>query len=105
MSLFKPKDGDYVVRGLFLMLGWWIFGTPVLIFAIALVSGNGNVGVLGIPIALSTAIVGYGLYLNFGLRVHDKEMSKRLELMIEERRIELEMQGRGYMTLDRMDGR
>lgn len=26
MSVLKPKDGDYITRGIFLLLGWFCFG-------------------------------------------------------------------------------
>jgi hypothetical protein len=100
VSLIRPKDGDYIGRGLSLLLAWFIVGMPGMSFAAALVSGNAAMAVLGIPLALVTGIVGYGLYLNFGLREHDKGSSERLELMLEERRIlremQIEMQMRGH---------
>jgi hypothetical protein len=99
MSLFKPEDGDYIVRGLLMLLGWWLFGTPLLIFAIALASGNGNVGVLGIPLSLVSGLVGYDQYLRFGAREADKESVKRMEAMIELRRIEREMIIDGQLRL------
>lgn len=26
MSILKPKDGDYITRGILLLLGWFLFG-------------------------------------------------------------------------------
>lgn len=26
MSILKPKDGDYITRGVFLLLGWFMLG-------------------------------------------------------------------------------
>lgn len=96
MSLFKPKDGDYVVRGLTLLFAWWILGTPVLIILIALLSGNANVGVLGLLLSLVLGLVGYWQYLNFGLRERRRADAKRLEVEIELRRVELQMLMKGY---------
>lgn len=96
MSLIKPEDDDYIVRGLILLLAWLIIGMPGMAFAVAAVFHNGGMAVLGVLAAIPLGIFGYGAYLKFGEREHAKRDAKRLEAMIELRRIELEMLRRGY---------
>lgn len=98
MSLFRPKHRDYISRGLTLLIAWWILGMPVLVVTFALVSGNGNVGFLGIPLTLVTGLVGYWQYLKFGEREHVRENARKFELMVELSRLELEILRRRSRT-------
>jgi hypothetical protein len=99
VSVFKPEDRDYATRGIELMLAWLFVGIPGMAFAVALVFDNGGAGFLGVLAAIVLGIGGFWAYLRFGERQHAKEASRRLELMIEERKIQLELVRRARRKL------
>ena len=87
MSLFQPKDADYIARGLLLLIAWfWVGWLPFAIVG-AILAGAGGAAV-GLVISIPIGIWGYSAYLNYGLRVITKDV-ERLEQMIELRRIQL----------------
>lgn len=72
MSILRPKDGDYIGRGIFLLLGWIIIGWVPFVIVGALLAGAGGaaVGLFG-SIALGVAL--YGPYLNLDPRIRKRK--------------------------------
>ncbi|QED11657.1 membrane protein [Arthrobacter phage Qui] len=62
MSILKPKDGDYIVRGIFLLLGWTCVGWVPFAVLGAILAGAGGAAV-GLFIGVIVGIVLFWLYL------------------------------------------
>lgn len=86
MSLLRPKDDDYILRGILLLLAWLSVGMPIAT-TLAVLAFHGPAGVLGIPISIGLGLWGYSAYLNYGLRIIAEKGVKRMRLDIELRRI------------------
>jgi len=67
VSALRPKDGDYITRGVFLLLGWFSVGWLPFAFVGALLAGAGGAAV-GLFLSIPLGIWGYSAYLNYGLR-------------------------------------
>lgn len=62
MSILRPKDGDYIVRGLYLLLAWTVLGWfPVTVIG-GILGGAGGAAI-GIFLALFGTPVIYWRYL------------------------------------------
>ena len=62
MSVLRPKDGDYITRGVFLLLGWFIVGWVPFAVVGALLAGAGGAAV-GLGISVPIGVVLYGVYI------------------------------------------
>jgi hypothetical protein len=70
-------NDDYITRGLFYLIGWFIFGWPVMAFIGALIAGAGGAAV-GFFLAIPLGIWGYHLYLTRQGKRALNEYSRRL---------------------------
>jgi hypothetical protein len=62
MSVLRPKDGDYIGRGLLLLLGWVIVGWAPFVLVGALLAGAGGAA-LGLAVSASIGVALYVAYL------------------------------------------
>ena len=62
MSMLRPKDGDYIGRGILLLLGWTIFGWMPFALIGALLAGAGG-ATIGFAVSLPLGILLFGPYL------------------------------------------
>ena len=62
MSVLRPKDGDHITRGIFLLLGWFIIGWVPFAIAGALLAGAGGAA-LGLVVSVPIGVALYWLYL------------------------------------------
>lgn len=69
MSILRPKDGDYIVRGIFLLVGWICVGGFFLSALGGLLAGGGG-SVLGVCIAVGLTPVIYWRYLKLDPAVY-----------------------------------
>lgn len=72
MSILKPKDGDYIVRGIFLLLGWACVGWIPLAVLGGIFAGPGGAAVgLIFGIFISPAL--YQRYLKLDPKVYPQK--------------------------------
>lgn len=71
MSIIRPKDGDYIVRGLFLLIVWAVLGWVPFAIAGALLAGPGGATVTTIGCLLISPVL-YQAYL----RLDPKKIKK-----------------------------
>lgn len=69
MSVLRPKDGDYIGRGLLLLLGWIIFGWMPFALVGALLAGAGGAAT-GLAIGMPIGVFLYSAYLKTDPRVY-----------------------------------
>lgn len=70
MSILRPKDGDYIVRGLFLLIGWSVFGwIPVAVVG-GLLGGAGGAAVGLLSSLIIIGPFGYFRYLKLDPKVY-----------------------------------
>jgi hypothetical protein len=62
MSVLRPKDGDYIGRGIILLLGWTILGWLPFAIIGALLAGAGGATV-GFVLSIPLGVVLYDAYL------------------------------------------
>ncbi|ACL42310.1 hypothetical protein Achl_4359 (plasmid) [Pseudarthrobacter chlorophenolicus A6] len=62
MSILRPKDGDYIGRGLLLFIGWVIVGWLPFAVIGALLAGAGG-ATIGFVASIPVGVVLYGAYL------------------------------------------
>lgn len=66
MSMLRPKDGDYITRGILLLLGWYTIG-----WVISVVVGAALfVWLIGPHAALPGATVFFGLHIPAGVGLY-----------------------------------
>jgi hypothetical protein len=63
MSVLRPRDGDYITRGIFLLLGWFIIGWAPFVLVGALLAGAGGAA-LGLFISIPLGVALYWVYLD-----------------------------------------
>ena len=66
MSILKPKDGDYIVRSIFLLVGWCCIGWVPFAFVGGILAGAGG-ATLGFAVAYFSAPFVYWAYLKLDL--------------------------------------
>jgi dolichyl-phosphate-mannose--protein O-mannosyl transferase len=66
MSVLKPKDGDYVTRGIFLLLAWFCFGWLPFAFLGAVTFSL----LFGPTSAVAGATIFFALSIPLGLFLH-----------------------------------
>jgi hypothetical protein len=71
MSVLRPKDGDYIGRGILLLLGWTIFGwMPFAVLGAVLAGAFG--ATVGFAVSFPLGVLLYVPYLNL-----DPALSRR----------------------------
>lgn len=75
MSILKPKDGDYIVRGIFLLLGWTCVGWIPFAVLGAILAGAGGAAV-GLFIGIIAGVLCYWLYLKLDPAVYSQKKQK-----------------------------
>lgn len=65
--MLRPKNEDYITRGLFLLLGWIVIGWVPFAFAGALLAGAGGAA-LGLFVSIPVGIALYWAYLEWSRR-------------------------------------
>lgn len=92
MSLLKPKNEDYILRGLIFLTVWFVFGWT-------LMGGLGFVlfgewgSIIGLLVYIPLGLLGFNLYLDWGLKhilqrqwdEHRRYMEGRRERMYDRR--------------------
>jgi hypothetical protein len=71
MSVLKPKDGDYIGRGILLLLVWTIAGWMPFALVSALLAGAGGAAT-GFAIGMPLGIFLYSAYLKTDPRVYPR---------------------------------
>jgi hypothetical protein len=66
MGILKPKDGDYITRGVFLLLGWFTVGWLPFCFLGAVLFA----WLIGPHAALPGATVFFGVYIPLGVGLY-----------------------------------
>lgn len=69
MNILRPKDGDYIVRGIFLLLGWICTGWTLLTFLGGVIAGSGG-ALVGCFIGIGVGFYGYYRYLKLDPKVN-----------------------------------
>lgn len=72
MSVLRPKDGDYIVRGIILLLGWTLFGWMPFALAGALLAGPGGAAI-GLLVGIAVGVLLYGPYLDLDPRTRKRK--------------------------------
>lgn len=76
MSILRPKDGDYIVRGLYLLIGWTLFGWVPFAVAGAFLAGAGGATITAI-IGISISPILYKGYLKLDPKVYPQKTKKK----------------------------
>lgn len=71
MSVLRPKDGDYVGRGIILLLGWTIFGWMPFALVGALLAGAFG-ATIGFAVSFPVGIFLFGPYLKLEPRAYPR---------------------------------
>jgi hypothetical protein len=66
MSILKPKNGDYITRGILLLLGWFTLGWAPFCFLGAVIFSL----LFGPQAALPGATVFFGVYIPLGVGLY-----------------------------------
>lgn len=69
MSMFRPKDGDYIVRGITLLLAWFAVGWMPFAFIGALLAGAGGAAI-GLFVSVPIGVALYDAYLKTDPRAY-----------------------------------
>ena len=75
MSLLRPKDGDYIVRGIFLLIGWACSGGSFLAFLGGVLAGLGG-AIVGFIFSIFFGVFLYGRYLKLDPSVYPQKQKK-----------------------------
>lgn len=62
MSMLRPKDGDYIGRGILLLLGWTLFAWMPAALIGAILAGAGG-ATIGFAVSFPLGILFFGPYL------------------------------------------
>jgi hypothetical protein len=70
VSILKPKDGDYVSRGLLLLIAWVCFVAPGPFTVVGALLAGGAGAIIGLFTGVVAGVAAFGWYLNYGTKQH-----------------------------------
>lgn len=73
MSILNPKDGDYIVRGIFLLLGWTLAGWVPFAVLGGILAGTGGATIGLLAGVLFGPFILYPSYLKLDPKVYPKK--------------------------------